>query len=67
MGNKIVKDKGIFIDEEFITIEQIQKSNKEEIKMICGFIENETQILFIQNYVKEEFRHIVDKILFKCF
>lgn len=65
--NKIVRDKGIFIDEEFITIEQIQQATKEQIKTICGFIENENEILFVQKHVKEELQHIADTILFKCF
>jgi hypothetical protein len=45
--------------------EDIEKMDKEQLKTFCSFIEKENHLNWIQDIVKEEYKYIIDNILFK--
>lgn len=55
----------IMIDEVDVFIEDIQKMDKEQIKTITSFVDNERDLNFIRTNCNEDFHHIIDNLLYK--
>jgi hypothetical protein len=39
--------------------------DKQQISMVCSFLDKESDLRFVQQHCNENYSHIVDNILFK--
>ena len=44
--------------------EDINIASKEEIKAICSFLSKETELLWVQKHCGDNYKHLIDNILF---
>lgn len=55
----------IEIDGTIISKEDIERMDKQQISMVCSFLDKESDLRFVQQHCNENYSHIVDNILFK--
>jgi hypothetical protein len=47
--------------------EDIEGMDKDQIITLCSFVDNERDLRFIQDFCQEEYRYIIDNLIFKVF
>lgn len=55
------------VDDQKFFKEDIEKMDKEQVKMLCSFLGKESDLRFVQSHCNESFSYLIDNIILNSF